>query len=67
MHLDGLAYGPPDNIRRIKIYTVSEDDTLASIAGVVADDPERVKEIAVLNGLEINAPLYTGQKLKVVY
>jgi predicted Zn-dependent protease len=67
MHLDGLAYGPPDNIRRIKIYTVGEDDTLATIAGAAGDDSERLKEIALLNGLETGAPLYTGQKLKVVY
>jgi len=67
MHLDGLAYGPPDNIRRIKIYTVGQDDTLASIAEAAGDGTEKLKEIAVLNGLEIGAPLYTGQKLKVVY
>jgi predicted Zn-dependent protease len=67
MRLDGLAYGPPDNIRRIKIYTVREDDTLESIAGEVADDTEKAEEIASLNGLESGTPLYTGQKLKVVY
>lgn len=65
--LDGLAYGPRDNIRRIKIYTAGENDTLESIAGKVVDDAEKVDEIAFLNGLERRTPLYAGQKLKIVY
>jgi len=67
MYLDGMAYGPPDNLRRIKVYTVGEGDTLESIAERVSDDTEKAKEIALLNGLESAGPLYPGQKLKIVY
>ena len=65
--LDGLAYGPRDSIRRIQIYTVEEGDTLQSIAMSVAGDNSKIKEIAFLNGLEIDDQLYAGQKLKLVY
>ena len=65
--LDGLAYGPRDSIRRIKIYTVKEGDTLEAIAVRLMGDDREVKEIASLNGLEIGSQLYAGQKLKVVY
>ena len=65
--LDGMPYGPPNNIRRIKIYTVADDDTLASIAGKVSNDQNMANEIAFLNGLDRNDQLYAGQKLKVIY
>ena len=65
--LDGMPYGPPDNIRRIKIYTVKGDDTLASIASEISDDASMAKEIAFLNGLDRTDQLYEGQKLKVIY
>ena len=65
--LDGMPYGPPNNIRRIKIYTVEDDDTLASIAVKVSNDRNMAKEIAFLNGLDRNDQLYAGQKLKVIY
>jgi len=66
-HLDGLAYGPRDRIRRIKIYTVETGDTLESIAEKEMGDSGKAKDIAFLNGLEISDQLYTGQKLKVIY
>lgn len=65
--LDGLAYGPRDRIRRIKIYTVKEGDTLESIAAKEMDDDRKAREIAFLNGLDIGDQLYNGQKLKVIY
>jgi predicted Zn-dependent protease len=64
--LDGLAYGPKDSIRRIKIYTVKEGDTLESIARKEMDDRKKDKEIAFLNGLDVIDQLHAGQKLKVV-
>jgi predicted Zn-dependent protease len=64
--LDGLAYGPRDNIRRIKIYTVTEGDTLESIANGVVHGNQTVKEIAFMNGLEPASRLSAGQKLKLV-
>ena len=66
-HLDGLAYGPRDCIRRIRIYEVKKGDTLESIAAREMGDDKKAREIAFLNGLEIGVQLYTGQKLKVVY
>jgi len=65
--LDGLAYGPSENIRRIKIYTVDGGDTLESIAGSVAHGNQTVKEIAFMNGLDPASPLSPGQKLKLVF
>ena len=65
--LDGMPYGPPNNIRRIKVYTVKGDDTLASIASEISKDANMAKEIAFLNGLDRNDQLYAGQKLKVIY
>ncbi len=67
LHIDGLAYGPRDNIRRIKIYTVKEGDTLEKIAEQVANDSDELREIAFLNGIDSNDQLYPGQKLKIVY
>jgi len=66
-HLDGLAYGARDSIRRIKIYTVEAGDTLESIAAKEMGDVRKARDIAFLNGLEIGDKLYTGQKLKVIY
>jgi predicted Zn-dependent protease len=65
--LDGLAYGPRESLRRIKIYTVREGDILESIAAEEMDDIRKARELAFLNGLEVDSQLYTGQKLKVVY
>ena len=64
--LDGLAYGAKESIRRIKIYTVKEGDTLESIAREEMDDRRKDKEIAYLNGLDVADQLRAGQKLKVV-
>jgi len=55
--LDGLAYGPRESIRRIKIYTVKEGDTLESIASGVVSGNQTVKEIAFMNGLDLTAQL----------
>jgi len=52
--------------KRITIYTVKEGDTLESIfrkEKVVAKD---AKEIAILNGLNPQAPLKVGEKLKLI-
>jgi predicted Zn-dependent protease len=65
--LDGLAYGPRENIRRIKIYTVAGGDTLASIADGVVRGNQTVKEIAFMNGLDPSSPLSPGRKLKLVF
>jgi len=64
--LDGLAYGSRDSIRRIKIYTVNEGDTLESLANDVVRGGQTVKEIAFMNGLDPAARLSAGQKLKLV-
>jgi predicted Zn-dependent protease len=65
--LDGLAYGPRENIRRIKIYTVAGGDTLASIADGVVRGNQTVKEIAFMNGLDPTSLLSPGRKLKLVF
>lgn len=66
-HLDGLLYGPPQAPHRIRIHTVSEGETLESIARDVLKNQGQVKEIADFNNLEIDSPLKAGQKLKLIY
>jgi predicted Zn-dependent protease len=65
-HLDGLLYGPKEAPRRIRIYTVKEGDTLATIAENLFGNRNKAKEIAEFNELEVDSPLKVGQKLKII-
>ena len=66
-HLDGLLYGPREAPRRIRIYTVKAGDSFESIAEKLMGTKHQAKEIADFNDLELDEPLKTGQKVKVVY
>ncbi|MFH0813820.1 MAG: M48 family metalloprotease [Pseudomonadota bacterium] len=66
-HLEGLLFGPPENPRRIRIYTVKKGETLTSIAGKVLGDKNRAEEIADLNDLEMDTELHPGKTLKVIF
>jgi predicted Zn-dependent protease len=65
--LDGLSYGPNEDLRRIKIYTVQEGDTFSSVSQSLYGHPDKAKEIAEHNGLSVEMVLYSGQRLKWVY
>ncbi|RMF95069.1 MAG: LysM peptidoglycan-binding domain-containing protein [Candidatus Schekmanbacteria bacterium] len=51
--------------RRIIIYTVKEGDTLQSLAEKFFNDKDKVKELALINGIDKDSPLKIGGKLKI--
>ena len=65
-HLDGLRYGEAKEQRRIRVYTVRPDDTLASIARSELGEEGRRFELASLNDLRDDAALQPGSRLKLV-
>ena len=66
-HIDGLAYGPKEQLQHIKIYTVQEGDTVKSVAEKILGDPKRWRDIADLNDLTSEEVLPAGTKLKIIY
>lgn len=66
-YLDGLAYGPKDNLRHIKIYTVKKGDSFLLIAKKNLGSTMEAKKIAGLNGMPVNAQLIPGAKIKIIY
>jgi predicted Zn-dependent protease len=66
-HIDGLAYGPKENLRQIKIYTVMEGETLTSIAKKSLGSKAQVKELCELNGIPPQMQLVAGSKIKIIY
>ena len=52
-------------IKHLNLYTVKQGDNLKNLAEKELGDKERAKELALLNGLEIDSPLQAGDKLKI--
>jgi predicted Zn-dependent protease len=52
--------------RRVRIITVQPGDTMASLAERMAFDDAKLERFRVLNGLDANAALKPGQKLKII-
>jgi predicted Zn-dependent protease len=65
-YLDGLAYGPKENMRHIKIYTAQEGDTLSLIAKKTMGTEQNVKDLAELNGLPAQMQILPGTKVKTI-
>ena len=65
-YLDGLAYGPKENLRHIKIYTAQEGDTLSLIAKKTMGTEQSIKELAELNGIPPQMQLLPGTKIKTI-
>lgn len=65
--IDGLAYGPRDSLRHIKIYTVEPGDSFESIARSTMGSSVHAKKLAQLNGLPEGSPLVPGAKIKTIY
>jgi len=65
-HIDGLAYGPKENIRHIKIYTAQEGDTLELIAKKTMGTEQGIRDLAALNGLPAQMQLLPGTKIKTI-
>ena len=66
-HIDGIAYGPKEQLQHIKIYAAQEGDTVKSVAEKILGDPKRWREIADLNDLKPEDRLYSGEKLKIIF
>lgn len=66
-YIDGIAYGPRNDMRRLKLYTVRRGDTFAQIARRNLGSAQYAKELAILNGMPENAPLVPGATIKVIH
>lgn len=65
-HIDGIAYGPKDDMRRVELYTVRRGDTFAQVARRTLGSAHQAKELSLLNGMPENAPLVPGAVIKVI-
>jgi len=66
-YLDGLAYGPKDDIRHIKLYRVRRGDTLPIIARRTLGSSVKAKILAELNGVPVSSQLIPGATIKTIY
>jgi len=66
-YLDGLPYGPKDNLRHIKIYTVRSGDSLPVIARRTLGSAVKAKQLAEINGIPVNTQLIPGAKIKTIF
>ena len=57
----------PDQRSDMNIYEVEAGDTLVSIAIKMYGDQTQADNIAAVNGLDIDSPIYEGQKLIIPY
>lgn len=65
--IDGLAYGPRESLRHIKIYTVQPGDTFESISRRTLGTSVQAKKLAQLNGMPEGSPLVPGATIKTIY
>jgi predicted Zn-dependent protease len=65
--IEGLAYGPRDGLRHIKMYTVMPGDTLESVARKTLGTSIQAKKLAQLNGMPEGTQLVPGAKIKTIY
>lgn len=65
--IDGLAYGPKESLRHIKIYTVCQGDTFEQIARRTLGSSMQARKLAEINGMPENAQLIAGAKIKTIY
>lgn len=65
--IDGLAYGPRNDLRHIKIYTVVTGDSFEQIARRTLGSAVHGRRLAQLNGMPENAQLIPGAKIKTIY
>ncbi|MCX8043687.1 MAG: M48 family metalloprotease [Desulfobacterota bacterium] len=65
--IDGLAYGPRNDVRHIKLYTVAPGDTFEQIARRTMGSSVYARKLAYLNGMPEHAQLIPGIKIKTIY
>jgi predicted Zn-dependent protease len=66
-YLNGLAYGPRNDIRHIKLYTVRRGDTLPLIARRTLGSSVKARVLAELNGIPVSTQLIPGATIKIIY
>jgi len=66
-YLEGIAYGPKEDLRHIKIYTAQEGDTFTLIAKKTFGSEQQAKLLAELNGMPVTMQLVAGYKIKTIY
>ncbi len=66
-YIDGLAFGPRESMRRIKIYKVQPGDSLQSLARKSMGSSQKANMLAYLNGMHENSQLVPGAKIKTLY
>jgi predicted Zn-dependent protease len=66
-YLEGMAFGPRERLRHIKLYQVQEGDTFADIARKTMGSAVKAQELALLNGMPEGAQLIPGATLKILH
>jgi predicted Zn-dependent protease len=66
-HIDGIAYGPKGDMRRIQLYTVRRGDTFSRIARRKLGSSHMARELALINGMPEDAQLIPGATIKVIH
>lgn len=66
-HIDGLAFGPRESMRRIKIYRVRHGDCFSSLARRTMGTTQKAGMLAYLNGMHTNTQLVPGATIKTFY
>jgi predicted Zn-dependent protease len=66
-YLEGMAFGPRERLRHIRLYTVQEGDTFAAIARKTMGSAVKAHELALLNGMPESAQLIPGATLKTLH
>ena len=65
-YIDGIAYGPRGDMRRLELYTVRRGDTFLRISRRTLRTAHMAKELALINGIPQNAPLIPGATIKIL-
>jgi len=66
-YIDGIAYGPKGDMRRLKLYTVRRGDTFLRISRRTLRTAHMAKKLALLNGMPENAVLIPGATIKILH
>ena len=66
-YIDGIAYGPRGDLRRLELYTVRRGDTFLRISRRTLRTAHMAKELALLNGMPENAVLIPGATIKILH
>ncbi len=66
-YIDGIAYGPREDMRRLELYTVRRGDTFSRIARRKLGSAHQAEKLALINGMPKNSPLIPGATIKIIH